>query len=89
MKSAPDAVAGLPALAALAEQYMESMPTCFLCHDWPAMMPMAFVADTRKGDRVHGCVFAVCPVCMCQDNFEHRISEALSTARAKGQGVWN
>jgi hypothetical protein len=84
-----DPHAGLSDLATLAEQYMESQPTCFVCRDAPGVMPLVFLDDTRDGDRVRGCCFAVCAVCWCSDDFQDRVSEALRMARAQRHGVWN
>jgi hypothetical protein len=85
----PDAMAGLQGLQALVEQYLDVPRVCFICQDAPGVAPMVFVADTSGDGRVHGCCFAVCAVCWCSDDFQARVSEALSTARAKGQGIWN
>jgi hypothetical protein len=85
----PDAMTGLQSLQALAEQYMESQPQCFLCQDAPGIMPLVFLDDSRDGDRVRGCCFAVCAVCWCSEDFQARVSEALRMARAQRHGVWN
>jgi hypothetical protein len=85
----PERAAVVPELAALAEKYMDVLRPCFLCQEAPAVTPLVFVADGRHGTRVRGAVVAVCAVCLCSEDFQARIEQALSTARARGQAIWN
>jgi hypothetical protein len=83
----PDALA--TALEKLGECYLNEPRVCFACRDAPGVMPLVYVVDTRGDGRVHGCVFAVCAVCWCSNDFHDRVSEALRMARAQRYGVWN
>jgi hypothetical protein len=85
-----DPHAGLSDLARLTEQYMERMPLCLVCHDQPAVAPMVFMGEPKgAGGRRRCAAFAVCMVCMCQDDFEHRLQEALMMAHAEEAARWN
>jgi hypothetical protein len=84
-----DPHAGLSDLATLAEQYMETQPTCLLCHDSPATTPFLYVPDASDGDHVRGCCFALCVFCWLQDDFQDRVNQALRVARAEEAARWN
>jgi hypothetical protein len=87
MTTDPEAL--LRACAPMVEKYMESQPTCFLCHDWPAMAPMVYTAEATEAYRVRGAVFGLCIACLLDDDLPARITQALRMARAQRQGVWN
>ena len=78
-------------LAALAEKYMDTPRLCFLCREAPATAPMVYVSDSQgEGERVRGCVFAVCTVCRCTEGFQARVSVALRQDQYQGEAVvWN
>jgi len=86
MRPHPDAMADVQRLQGLAEQYLERMPLCFLCREMPASMALVYLADS--GTR--GCVFGVCAVCRCQDDFEHRVNEVLhQDIHQRERAVWD
>jgi hypothetical protein len=86
----PEHEALWPQLAALAERYMQGMPTCLLCKQMPATTPLvSLVAGTSDG-RVQGCVVAVCTFCLCQDDVEARVTTALRQDQAqRTAALWN
>jgi hypothetical protein len=68
---------------------MNGSPLCFLC-DQPATTPLVFVADTATAGRVRGCVFAVCAICLCHEDFQDRIAEVLRQGQRRREvGLWN
>ena len=90
MQSGHDACAGLPALAALAERYLDVPRVCFLCREAPATTSLVFLADAAPPGRIRGCVFAVCAFCLCQENFQARAAKALRQDQDQREvAVWN
>jgi hypothetical protein len=87
----PDAQGGVQRLQDLAERYLDTPRVCFVCREAPAVAPLVFVGDAMgDGGRRQCAVFGTCMVCLCQDNFEHRVSEALKTDRhQRERAVWN
>jgi len=77
MRPHPDAKAELQQLRALAEQYMERMPVCFLCCAWPGTTALVFLGDAASDGRAQACVFATCVFCWLAEDFQARVSAAL------------
>jgi hypothetical protein len=74
----------------LAEQYMESMPRCIVCRDWPATTPMIFMGEPKGAGGVRRCaVFGVCAACWCGERFQERVEQAVTMARAEEAARWN
>jgi hypothetical protein len=84
-----DANAVLVVFEPLVEKYMTSGPLCLVCRDQPATAPMVFVPDHAVDGRVVGCVFAVCAVCLCAEDFQAQVRTALSKERRQERGRWN
>jgi hypothetical protein len=87
----PDRISTLPpALEALAERYLDVPRVCFLCREAPATTPLVFVADATVDAGVCGCVFGVCMVCLCSDDFQARVCMALrQDQREREAAPWN
>jgi hypothetical protein len=79
------------ALGQLVERCLdqEPHPVCCVCHDWPAVAGRVFLPDGQGEGVIRGCVLPLCAPCLCAPDLPARIAQALRTARAKGQAVWN
>jgi hypothetical protein len=89
MTRGPDVVLS-NSVESLAERYMESTPTCFLCREAPATTPMVYVADAASDSSVRGCVFGVCMVCLCSDDFQTHVRDALRQDQHQCEtAAWN
>jgi hypothetical protein len=85
--------ADVPALATtlgeLAEQCLEQGPVCCVCHWHAASAARVFVPDGQEEGVIRGCVLPLCAHCLCAPDLPARLTQALSTARAKDEGTWN
>ena len=80
----------VPAIAELAEEFMNSAPVCFTCKAAPGIMPLVYTADPTGAGRVEGFVFATCLLCYCQDNFETQVAAAIREDQRRREGaLWN
>jgi hypothetical protein len=78
------------ALEALVERCLDQGQVCIVCRWHAAVAARVFLPDGGQGEgTVRGAVLPLCAPCLCSDDLPARISEALSTARAREQGIWN
>jgi hypothetical protein len=83
----PDALA--TALEALVERCLDQGQVCCVCRWHAAVAGRVYLPDGQESGMLRGAVLPLCAPCLCAPDLPVRISEALSMAHARGQGVWN